>query len=240
VKRAGAPATLIGCLVLGLVLVAAVIFGGAPVFTGPIWAPGLSAPSAPPMTQPPQTSGPTQPPVGRGGGGPLVMIVLAVIGALLAALVLYLVLRVIRARLRRAHPPALGSLEPAEIETSAVVEDEADAAAPVMRHGLQLALDALEEEREPSDAVVRAWLGLQEAAEISGVQRRAAETPTEFTTRVLTRVHADGGAARELVDVYQSVRFGGHPITSRDVALAHDAVTRLLASWHEPAIGRRR
>jgi hypothetical protein len=51
-------------------------------------------------------------------------------------------------------------------------------------------------------------------------------------------VHADEGAARALVDVYQSVRFGSHPITAEDVAQARDAVTRLLASWHEPVVGR--
>lgn len=220
-------------------LVGAVAMGGVPVFSGPLWMPGVSAPQVPTRSpQAPQTLPPL--PGQQQGAGPLVPIIFAVVLAAIAAFILFLVLRVVRARLRRPSIPPLAAIEGEPLITSAEVTEEPEPDAPVMRHGLQLALDALDEEREPADAVVRAWLGLQEAAEASGVQRRSAETPTEFTTRVITRVHADAGAARELVDVYQAVRFGGHPITGLDVERARDAVQRLLASWHEPAVGRRR
>jgi hypothetical protein len=221
------------------VLVGAVVLGGSPRFAGPLWLPGVTIPGMPTRSPQPRPSLPPLPDRGQ-GSGPLAPVLFAVLLAVITAFILFLVLRVVRARLRRPSIPALAGIEGEPLITSAEVTDEPEPDAPVMRHGLQSALDALNDEREPSDAVVKAWLGLQEAAELSGVQRRSAETPTEFTTRVITRVHADEGAARELVDVYQAVRFGGHPITRHDVEQARDAIERLLASWHEPSAGRRR
>ena len=55
------------------------------------------------------------------------------------------------------------------------------AAAIVSGHGIVGAGEA--EQRDPADAIVRAWLGLQETAEESGIVRHPAETPTEFTSR---------------------------------------------------------
>ncbi len=92
-------------------------------------------------------------------------------------------------------------------------------------------LTTLGEDRTPRDAIERAWLGLQEAAEESGVQRRAAETPAEFTQRVLARVHADDEAARTLLTLYLRVRFGDTPVTVGDIAVARRSLERLAASW---------
>jgi hypothetical protein len=238
VRRAGANATLLACVAIGLVLVGAVALGGTPVFRGPIWAPGLTPQTMPPVTNRPQPTMPPLPKTEPTAAGTVLSIVFLVLGIAAALFVAFLVYRIVRAKMRSATLPPMVALDDPLPVTSAAVEEIAEVDAPVVRHGLERALDELEQPREPSDAVVKAWLGLQEAAEVSGVQRRGAETPTEFTTRVLTRVHADEGAARALVDVYQSVRFGSHPITAEDVAQARDAVTRLLASWHEPVVGR--
>jgi hypothetical protein len=226
--------------VLGAVLFVAVLLGGTPSFTGPRWVPGANP--VPPLKLPslgPIRTNQPQPP---GAASPIAPLVIAVLLALGAAAVLWFVLRaVLRGRaLRRTLPPLGSTAEPTPppLPADATVDDEPDA--PIVHRGLRLALEALDEGREPADAVVKAWLGLQSAAEESGVERRPAETPTEFTSRVITRVKADAAAAAQLVDVYQAVRFGGHPITPADVRAARLAVERLLSSWHEPILRRRR
>ena len=95
------------------------------------------------------------------------------------------------------------------------IEPEPEPDTPALRTGIELALQVLDEQREPADAIVRAWLGLQETAEESGIVRRPAETPTEFTSRILSRAFADDRAVRTLLRLYLRTRFGDHPVTSR-------------------------
>lgn len=97
--------------------------------------------------------------------------------------------------------------------------------------GIELALAALDEGHEPADAVVRAWLGLQETAEESGIVRRPSETPTEFTSRILSGAFADDRAVRTLLRLYLRTRFGDHPVTARDVTEVREALAQLVSSW---------
>ena len=104
----------------------------------------------------------------------------------------------------------------------------------------QHALQTLDEEREPTDAIVRAWLGLQDTAAESGIVRGPAETPTEFTSRILGRVFADDRAVRTLLRLYLRSRFGDHPATATDVQAAREALQALADSWPAAASGRHR
>jgi hypothetical protein len=113
--------------------------------------------------------------------------------------------------------------------------------AETIRRGLDAAAERLDEPRIPRDAIILAWLGLQEAAEDSGVVRRGPETPTEFTTRVFTTLRADGTAvdvtaAHELLALYLRARFDSHPTTAEDVAHARTALARLSESWPQPTL----
>ena len=92
----------------------------------------------------------------------------------------------------------------------------------------------LDEQREPADAIVRAWLGLQQAAEDSGIVRGVAETPTEFTTRIIGRAVTDDRAIRTLLRLYLRTRFGDHPVTGDDVALVRTALRELVRTWPVP------
>jgi hypothetical protein len=211
-----------------------------PHFAGPRWVPGQVNVPPPHLS----TDQPTLPPAQTqsGSSSPVALtVIFALLGIGLAA-ILWLVLRAaLRARGRRKSLPSLGAVDPTPPPLPADADAEAgEPDAPVVHRGLLRALEALDEDREPADAVVKAWLGLQAAAEDSGVQRRAAETPTEFTARVITRVKADAAAASGLVDVYQAVRFGAHPITSAEVRSARAAIERLLDSWHDPILRARR
>jgi hypothetical protein len=114
------------------------------------------------------------------------------------------------------------------------VERQPEPDPPALRTGIELALQVLDEQRDPTDAIVRAWLGLQEAAEESGIVRQPAETPTEFTSRIVNRASADDRAVRTLLRLYLRTRFGDHPVTSDDVTVARVALQELVRTWPAP------
>ncbi|WP_223690601.1 DUF4129 domain-containing protein [Leifsonia poae] len=228
--------TLVVCSGLLLVAAAAIAVQGAPVFGPFAWnlnAPAQPAPTAV-FTPPPFSAGPVPGAQHQLGRFDLAWIVglLAVLVLAIAALLLW---QLIRRRRRRGER----DIEELRIESLEVVEPDAPAepAAPPLRRGLDRALDTLAEPREPRDAIEQAWLGLQEAAEESGVHRLAAETPGEFTARILVRVGADGPAAHALLDLYLRVRFGAKEVTLDDVEVARASLETLRASWSAPAEG---
>jgi hypothetical protein len=149
------------------------------------------------------------------------------------ALFLFLWWRRWAPRHRGSRPIAPAPPQPVAQAASRI---EAEPDVPVIRSGLEEALLSLEQDAEPDDAVVRAWLGLQQKAEQSGVARRPAETPTEFTSRILNRVFpsARGGndAIATLLRLYLRTRFGDRPVTAADVALVRDALRELVRTWH--------
>lgn len=152
--------------------------------------------------------------------------------ALAAILLLVAFVRMLmRIRLRlaaRAQPVAAMGDHAAGVGDS-VVE------APVVRRGIALALSALDDVRDPSDAVVRAWLGFEDVAVAAGAARRPSETPTEYAVRIISRYDADRDAAERLVRIYEDVRFGGRRADAGTVADARACLLRLQASWTEPA-----
>ena len=149
---------------------------------------------------------------------------------LVTVIVLALVWRYVRRRIHRPVPDALGVLA-GSTEGLVAAEPRPQPRPERVRRGLDHALDLLGGGREPRDAIERAWLGLEEGAADSGVQRLPAETPGEFVSRVLTRVAADRDAAQRLLDLYLRARFGDGPVTAADVEAARGAIEALRASW---------
>jgi hypothetical protein len=135
----------------------------------------------------------------------------------------------------RRRMPAAPEFYASSVHVTELVPVEPEAKPEKLLTGIGLALQALDEQREPADAVVRAWLGLQETAEESGIVRRPSETPTEFTSRILSRAFADDRALRTLLRLYLRTRFGDHPVTDQDVAAVREALAQLLSTW--PAAG---
>jgi hypothetical protein len=60
----------------------------------------------------------------------------------------------------------------------------------------------------PGDAVITAWLRLEEAAAHEGAGREPHQTPTEFTAALLSRHTTSEPALDELRGLYQRARFG--------------------------------
>src|ERR1700743_2085282 len=179
----------VAVLLLALVILAAGT-GGASDFTGARWFPKSHG------SLPPVRPGIPMPPTGGSAGeegqsGPSVPSWVVVIAFVLVAIVLTVfVWRWWRSRSLPAAPElARSSLrvttQRVTIQQVVGAEPEAKPEPEKLVTGVELALKVLDQGREPADAVVRAWLGLQQTAEGSGIVRRAAETPTEFTSRIL-------------------------------------------------------
>ena len=227
--------TLVACALLGVVVVVGAGGQGAARFTGVRWVPDWnpSPATVPPRDDPalPRPSG--LPPAAQDTGSQLDLsriLLWAAIGiaAIVAALLLW-------RWLARRPPRSTVGLRPVGALTTPPPEPEPEPEPPAIRRGVEEALRLLDVEREPGDAVMKAWLGLQQTAEDSGIVRRAAETPTEFTTRIMGRAFADDRAIQTLLTLYLRTRFGDHPVTATDVALARDALEDLARTWDDGA-----
>ncbi len=102
---------------------------------------------------------------------------------------------------------------------------------PILRQGVEAAQRSLDEIADPNNAVVAAWLALEDAAASSGVPRRPAETPTEFTVDVLRSTRADQAATRELLGLYHRARFSAAGVSRTDVNAASRCLAALARSW---------
>ena len=225
---------LIGSVVgVGVLIVLGVLTAGPVQVEGPRWSPPavtptpIELPGASPGSRLPQTVE-ADPLLTRIIGIVLAVLAAIAIAALITAVVVYIVRR-IRERRRLLRRGSVNG----EVGGGIVSSSDGAVPAPVMRRGIARALQILDEQREPSDAVVEAWLGLEETAADAGAGRDPAETPAEYTARIVQRFDTDNTAAQALLRLYQDVRFGGRAADAASVAAARDCLLRLQSSWHE-------
>jgi hypothetical protein len=232
---------LTGSVMLAVLVVAAAGITGTTHFAGPRWLPHWKLPR--------QTQGQRTLPSVVSTLAPRTPVANSTGSFHLGAVVLWIVLAiavvgigVLVWRWWAGHPSsaAAGRHSVAVAATSQVLtEPEREPDMPALRTGIGLALQVLDEQREPADAIVRAWLGLQETAEESGIVRQPAETPTEFTSRILSRAFADDRAIRTLLRLYLRTRFGDHPVSTEDVAAVRAALQELVRTWTTTASAAR-
>ena len=79
----------------------------------------------------------------------------------------------------------------------------------------------------PSNAIVACWLALEKAAASAGVPRRATETPSEFTVRVLGAAAVSRPLLDQLAELYREARFSEHDLPESARAQAREALTVL-------------
>jgi hypothetical protein len=220
---------------LAVIVVAAAGIAGKAHFGGARWVPNWNLSSGHKLLLPKSQKQAPPPPITatHHGGFSVGTLLLWIIIGLAAVGVLALLWRWWQGRPTRAAV-SLNSL--AVAATPAVpTEPEPEPNTPALRTGIDLALQTLDEQRDPADAIVQAWLGLQETAEESGIARRPAETPTEFTSRILRGALADDRAIKTLLRLYLRTRFGDHPPTQEDVAAVRAALQELVRTWPAPA-----
>jgi hypothetical protein len=102
---------------------------------------------------------------------------------------------------------------------------------PTLQQGAATAEERLLAIGNPTDAIIAAWLALEEAADASGVHRRPAQTPTEFTADVLGRTGVPSEPVRTLLGLYLRARFAAAPSSADDLATARRCIRDLATSW---------
>lgn len=186
----------------------------------------MTAGTPPPVVEedPPPPSDLGEPPVGIGW----ITVLVTVMAALL---LVYLLLRVAR-RLRQSDRAA--DEEGDELDAGELV-DVPELDAPALREAVQQAGRELVDDVPPGDAVIAAWMTLEQAAARVGVVRDPAQTAGELTVQVLDATRADPLAVRELLALYLAARYGSHPVTTGDVERARDALALLADGLQERA-----
>lgn len=160
-------------------------------------------------------------------------VILILLGLVAAALLALLVVAVVRALRRAWENRELDERDGAELAAAssagAAVEAQPDAA--VIQRGIAAAIRRIDVPAVPADAIVAAWVGVEEAAADSGVVRGVSETPGEFAVRIITRRSAIDADARLLLALYERVRFGGYAATEADRADARRLLEHIEQGW---------
>lgn len=171
-------------------------------------------------------TGVPEPPAPEEGGSVLLSVLLVAVGvAALAVLVVVLLqLRLVRRRRRLA-----GDV-PARHGLSLVATDEDEPLDDVDLLGSALDAGLRQLDRGSArNAIVEAWLHLEEAAELR-TARRPADTPTEFAARALSSYQLDPATLGRFAQLYEEARFSEHPVTEEHREQARDCLMRLLAA----------
>ena len=228
-RRWLAPLCATACI--AMVMVAAAL-QGTPAFDPPEWKLGTRpAPALPSMPAAPADNPVAELlPAETGRGGSIVGWILLALAAVVVAVLLVILVRAI-VRAWRARAPRRAAEAPGVEVFAAEREADPEAAAPEIRRGIAFARRAIDEHAIPSDAIVAAWVGLEQSASDAGLVRGAAETPAEFALRIITRREAIASDARELLGLYERVRFAGRPATEDDRAAARRALDAIEEGW---------
>ncbi|MCP2265346.1 DUF4129 domain-containing protein [Promicromonospora thailandica] len=214
-----------------LTLITLAVLGAATATPWTFHPPHLDTPVLEPPTpaQPAVTATPTTPP--RPVPDPVTDTTwLAVTAAIVIALLLLAggtrlvrhLLTIYRER-RDTHPDTLRGGT-----TTDALGDDVDL--PEIQDAVTRALAHLDRHTRPRDAVVAAWVALEEAADRAGTHRDPAQTATEFAGTVLAATPAPPTAVTHLRTLYQRARFTDRPIDHRAVTQAREALADIARS----------
>ncbi|MEU2201107.1 DUF4129 domain-containing protein [Isoptericola sp. NPDC019482] len=157
-----------------------------------------------------------------------IVVALSVAGALLVALLLWLLARRVLRALATPEDDDADPLTPGHATTATTT----DLPLPELQDAVATALARIDRAATPHDAVVAAWVALEDAAAEHGTRRDPAQTATEFTATLLTRQRDDGRTVPAtdvdtLRRLYQHARFTDRPVPPDAVDAARTALSRI-------------
>lgn len=189
-------------------------------------------PTTTPMTIPPQEPPARDLPVAETLEKVMLTLFVLVVVAVLALAVYWLV-----QRLRAAWRPEQDTTEADPLGGSDVLGEVVDIAS--LATAVARAEAHLDGAVEPGDAVITAWVALEDEAELQGAGREPAQTATEFTVELLARTPAPADAVTVLRGLYHRARFTAHPVLADDVSDAREALARIAAALDAGVDGHR-
>lgn len=226
------PLLLGGIVVLFVIVMLAAAVQGVPRITPPTSEPQEVAPIVE-TAQPLPQGEPTQPP--KPENELVATIISVVLLSLLAAVALFVLVLFVRALVRawRDRPQRFrdGGDVGFDLHDEATAVEDDDAAAPVIQRGIDGALRTIDERRVPSDAIIAAWVGLEEGAADAGISRSPSETASEFALRIITRRRGIEADAARLLALYERVRYGGYVADEADRDTARAALHAIEEGW---------
>ncbi|MFI9486291.1 DUF4129 domain-containing protein [Promicromonospora sp. NPDC052451] len=224
-------------LTITLLLVTTAVLGAATATSWDLDPPHLPTPAftvaPPPATAPDASPTPTAQPLPDTTPDTtwLALTAAIIVGLLLLAGATRLVrhlLATYRAR-TTTHPDTLPGGT-----TTAALDHEVDI--PEIQDAVTRALAHLQGHTRPRDAVVAAWVALEEAAERAGTHRDPAQTTTEFAGTVLAATPAPPAAVTRLRTLYQRARFTDRPVDRAAVDQAREALADIARSLEVPDV----
>ncbi len=219
-------------LAITCVLVAIVVLGAATATPWQLSPPEPRTPelSIPAPAQPSASSDPSPSPAATPQPDQfdtrwLVLVATVFLGLLVAALITAAVRQLLAAHRDRT------STNPDNLTAgTAAGSIGADVDLPELQDAVTRALAHLDGHTRPRDAVIAAWVALEEAAERAGTRRDPAQTPTEFAGTVLAATPAPPAAVTRLRTLYQRARFTDRPIDRPAVTQARAALADIARS----------
>ncbi|WP_265521212.1 DUF4129 domain-containing protein [Oerskovia flava] len=224
-SRPGTPRTTIAAVAaLVVLLVLAAATGTTPDWTSPTDTTTTApAPEPDPVTTAPVEDLEADQPRIDEQTGDVLQIVLTLLTVLAATILLAVLRRFVRRGPGRADPAP--PTAPGTGETLEAHDTDVDAL-PELRDATTRAQQQLTAPTlAPHDAIIAAWVTLEDAAATAGTTRDPAQTPTEFTVAVLDRTPAPPHAVTTLRDLYHRARFTSAAVAAHDVTTAHTALT---------------
>jgi len=113
---------------------------------------------------------------------------------------------------------------------AAVAEDPS-----ALGRAVRASIAALESERDPRKAILRAYARMEEAFANVEIVRTRDETASEFLSRSMRRLRVSAGAAAALTERFEEVRFSTHTFTERDRELALVSLHRVEQELATPS-----
>lgn len=230
VRQVGLAAAVV--VVMFVIVMVASAVQGEPSFRP---APDLPPPTSQPL--PTTTSAPTGlpedveiDPTAAAVVQTLGIILMVLVAGGFIALLVVIARALVRAWLNRRLRVRDGDATASDVDPLAA-SPESSLATRAIRRGIAGALRVIDEPRPPSDAIVAAWIGLEESAADAGVRRSVSETPGEFALRIISRRPGIADEAAALLRLYERVRFGTYAATENDRVAARAALRRIDEVW---------
>jgi heme exporter protein D len=150
--------------------------------------------------------------------GAAALVLLAVVGLVVAALVIWGILRdQAKRRARKGRRDAATGRHGARTAEELVAALDA---------GLEELSDT---DRDPRRAVIACWVRLEQAAAAAGTPRNPGDSPTDLVGRLLREQRVDERALAALLAVYREARYATHTVDDQMRRQARSALERLRA-----------